>query len=300
MTAPTPASAHGARIHDLGYRGYDGPRLGEGGVTRALFVQGLRHAYGLGRSRRAKWLPVGILLVSLLPALVMVAVVAMTKLPTLPVDYARYPTVLQMVTSIFVAAQAPVVFSRDLRYRAITLYLARPLHRGSYVLARLASLFVAVLMVVGLPVVILYVGALLAGLPAGEHTRKALEALPGILVLTALLTVVGGVLASLATRRGMAIVAIIATLTMSSAVAGGLGAILSSGYSTAGIHPAWPGVLNPFSLAEGLGVWWFDQAPTGPPVQSTVDGVFYLVALVLTLLGGVAILLRRYAKAGAA
>lgn len=115
MTDPTPAPVsdhgHGARIHDLGYRGYDGPRLGEGGVARSLFVQGLRHAYGLGRSRRAKWLPVGILLVSLLPALVMVSVVAMTTISTLPVDYARYPTMLQMVTSIFVAAQAPVVFS---------------------------------------------------------------------------------------------------------------------------------------------------------------------------------------------
>ena len=39
-----------AVIHDLGYRPYDGPRLGERPVAWAFFVTGLRNCFGLGRS----------------------------------------------------------------------------------------------------------------------------------------------------------------------------------------------------------------------------------------------------------
>ena len=63
-----------ARIHDLGYRGYDGERLDGGAVARSLYVLGLRHAFGLGRSMKSRLLPLGLLAVSVLPALVMVAI----------------------------------------------------------------------------------------------------------------------------------------------------------------------------------------------------------------------------------
>ena len=48
-------------IHDLGYRPYAGPRLGEGPVAWSFFLTGLRNTYGLGRSGRSKVLPMGLL-----------------------------------------------------------------------------------------------------------------------------------------------------------------------------------------------------------------------------------------------
>ena len=132
-------------IHDIGYRHYDGPRLGESYVQRALFTDSLRGAYGLGRSARSKVMPMLLLAVMCLPAVVMVVVTSMIRADELPVAYRDYPFEFQVVVAIFVAGQAPVLVSRDLRYRVVPLYFARPLGRTAYVRAKLGAMLVAVL-----------------------------------------------------------------------------------------------------------------------------------------------------------
>ncbi|HTI30486.1 MAG TPA: ABC transporter permease, partial [Methylomirabilota bacterium] len=52
-------SATGA-IYDLGYRGYDGPRLGRRAAFATLFWASLRACFGLGRSGRSKVVPWGL------------------------------------------------------------------------------------------------------------------------------------------------------------------------------------------------------------------------------------------------
>ena len=52
-------------IHDIGYQRYTGPRLGRGYAVRSLYAHGLRTAFGLGRSAKAKifpWSVVGIVM----------------------------------------------------------------------------------------------------------------------------------------------------------------------------------------------------------------------------------------------
>lgn len=44
-------------IHDIGYQRYTGPRLGRRHVFGALYLHGLRTAFGLGRSAKAKIFP---------------------------------------------------------------------------------------------------------------------------------------------------------------------------------------------------------------------------------------------------
>ena len=44
-------------IHDLGYRRYDGERVGKSGSFLALYTQGLRAMFGLGRPAKAKIVP---------------------------------------------------------------------------------------------------------------------------------------------------------------------------------------------------------------------------------------------------
>ena len=60
-------------IYDIGYRGYDGPRLGRRHAFTTLFVQGLRATFGLGRSGRAKILPAFCLVLPAIVALIIVA-----------------------------------------------------------------------------------------------------------------------------------------------------------------------------------------------------------------------------------
>ena len=160
-------------IHDIGYRGYDGPREGTGVLVRSLYVTGVRHAFGLGRSGRSKVLPFLLLGLGALPAVIVVGVVTMIGLDELPVSYAAYLSQIQMLVTLFAAAQAPVLVSRDLRHRSIVLYLARPLSPALFALTRWASLATAIFIFTLLPTIVLYVGGLLAGLDTGEETRSS-------------------------------------------------------------------------------------------------------------------------------
>ena len=97
-------------------------------------------------------------------------------LDELPLDYARYASATQILLSIFVAAQAPVLFSRDLRHGSIALYLARPLSSAAYAVARWAALLAATLVFLLVPIIALYVGAVLAELDFWEQTEEAAKA----------------------------------------------------------------------------------------------------------------------------
>ncbi|NUP20114.1 MAG: ABC transporter permease, partial [Streptomyces sp.] len=121
------------RIHNIGYRSYDGPRLGRSYATRSLYSQSLRGAYGLGRSVKSKVLPMLLFVVMCVPAAIMVAVAVATKANDLPVGYTRYAIIMQAVISLYVASQAPQSVSRDLRFKTVPLYFSRPIETADYV-----------------------------------------------------------------------------------------------------------------------------------------------------------------------
>ena len=118
-------------------------------------------------------MPFLLLAMSVLPALIVVGVVVLTGLDSLPVSYADYTNQTQLLVSLFVAAQAPVLFSRDLRLRSIVLYLARPLSAPVFALMRWLSLTVALLLFMAVPTLLLFVGALLSGLDKSDQVTAA-------------------------------------------------------------------------------------------------------------------------------
>ena len=117
-------------------------------------------------------LPFVLLALNLLPAVIVGGVLAFAGLDELPIGYAEYASTTQVLLGIFVAAQAPVLFSRDLRHGTISLYLARPLRSSTYALSRWTSLLGATLVFLLLPILILYAVALLGELDVGEQTRR--------------------------------------------------------------------------------------------------------------------------------
>ena len=256
-------------IHDIGYRPYSGERLGEGKVAWSLFVTGLRNCYGLGRSARSKALPMILLGLMLLPALILVGVLVQAKqllgLNDQIVPYSTYPLTVQLLISVFVASQAPALVSRDLRFRTLTLYLARPLRRTTYVLVRMASLTAATFILIGLPLLLMYVGGLLADLPVGRESERIVQALVGALLLSGCLAGPAAVVAALTTRRGLAIAAIIVVLLVSFVVVSTIQGIgTENGHDTVAQSA---GVFSPYTLVNGLQVYLFDS-PTGPARSS--------------------------------
>ena len=221
MTSPEPtagparASGPGGVIHDIGYRHYSGERLERRYITRSLFTSSLRGAFGLGRSGRSKILPMLLAGAMVGTAVVIVAVINIGSLDSQPLPYSRFPLALQLVIAIFLAAQSPQLVSRDLRFRTITLYFARPLERIDYVTAKYAAMAAALYIITGLPLVVLYLGGLLAGLPFGRQTAEFAGGMLGLIVLSFLLAGIGLVFAALTPRRGFAVALVIVVVFLS-------------------------------------------------------------------------------------
>ena len=107
-------SATGA-IYDLGYQGYDGPRLGRRAAVATLFWASLRAAFGLGRSGRSKIVPWGLTAIMVVPAAVAGAIQAIAPGGLSPFSYDNYLWDLSPILALFVAAQAPELVSSDQR-----------------------------------------------------------------------------------------------------------------------------------------------------------------------------------------
>ena len=121
---------------------------------------------------------------------------------------------------VFVAAQAPAVVSRDLRFRVMSLYFSRPLERHRLRLAKYAAMTAAMFVLMALPLTILFVGALLAKLPLGEQLPDYLRSLGGAFLTALVLAGIGLVIAAVTPRRGLGVAAIIAVLAVLAGVQG--------------------------------------------------------------------------------
>jgi ABC-2 type transport system permease protein len=282
-------------IHDIGYRHYDGPRLGRGYLVRALFGQSLRGVYGLGRSAKSKVMPILLLVIMCLPALIIAAVVNGLHLRSVPLPYSRYAMVLLAVVAIFVAAQSPQLVSRDLRFRLTSLYFSRPLRRRDYVLAKYAAMVCALLVLLVAPLTILYGGAVLARLPVVAETRHYLLAVAGAVLFALVLAGVGLLIAAFTPRRGLGVAAVIAVLLVSySAVSVVQGIAADHGRTTLA---GYAGLFSPFTLVDGLQVWLLHaerSTPARPP--GTTGGLVFLATTGAVVAGSYALLLLRYRK----
>lgn len=294
------ADPTGGVIHDIGFRRYDGPRLGRGAVVRALVLETVRGVFGLGRPARSKVMPWTLIVILLAPPLVIALLILVTGGTELPVSYTAYPTSMQLVIALFVAGAAPYCFSRDLRHRTMPLYLSRPMLRSDYVLAKYAGLTLALLAVLALAQTLLLVGALLMRLDlAAQLTGWA-----GGLLHSALLAVVAAgvaaVIAALTPRRGLGVAAIITVLLVVSGVVQMLVSVTETrGFPTAATYLP---MLDPFALVDGLSTRMLGVASgIGYDYPPGVTGVVtYAAAALLLVTACLAVLVARYRKVGAA
>jgi ABC-2 type transport system permease protein len=294
VTDPSAVTPEGRSvIHDLGYRPYAGERLGGGAIVRSLFWTGLRNAFGLGRSGRSKVLPFVLLAMNLFPAVIAGGAMVLVGLPSLPIGYAEYASTTQVILGIFVAAQAPVLFSRDLRHGTLALYLARPLSATAYALARWTALLAATLVFLLLPILVLYLVALLGELDVSEQSGEAAVAVVLAVLLALSLSTVAALIASLSTRRGFAVVATIALLVVGNGVVSVVQEIAAQEGEPVVGEVA--GLLTPYSLYRGLMAAWTDATATTPP-SGTVMDVAYVMVLVVGAGLCVAGLLWRYQR----
>jgi ABC-2 type transport system permease protein len=299
-------------IHDIGYRHYDGPRLGRAYVLRSLFVNNLRAVYGLGRPAKAKVMPFLLFAAMLLPAVGSVAALALTKEPRALIRYSAYAIYLQALIAIFLATQAPVIASRELRFHVVPLYFSRPLGRFDYALAKYGALVTALFILLATPITLLYAGALATREPKkvtpgevpppklpsiGWHTAHYLEGLAGCVLFALVLAGLGLVVAAFTPRRGFGVASVIAVYLVSLTVVTIVQGISESQgkYSVAG----WAGIFTPFYMVDGVQVRLLGaQSSTPEPPPGQFGGVVFAVACAALIAACIGILYARFRKAG--
>jgi ABC-2 type transport system permease protein len=293
MSEPTtPAGA----IHDIGYRHYDGPRLGTSYIRRSLFIETLRGAFGLGRSARSKIMPFLLLSLMVLPAVVVGIVTGYFGFDELPMGYTEYVVNMQVAVTVFLGSQAPAIMSRDLRFRVAALYFSRPLSRQQYVQAKYAGMSAALLILTGLPLTLLLAGALLAELPLGEQLPDYLRSMAGAVVYAVVLAGIALVVAAMTPRRGVGVAAVVGVLLVLAGIQATVRALATEfGNDT---FSGYTGLLSPYSLVDGVVAGVLGADPTvgdGPP--GAVGAAVFTAAALLIVVGCYAALVARYRKA---
>ena len=285
-------------IHDIGFRHYDGPRLGRGWAFRSLLLETLRGAFGLGRPAKVKIMPWVLIGLFAVPAIVIVAVVILTGSDELPLSYTQYPIAMSLLVSLFLAGRAPYAVSRDLRDGIMPLYLSRPITRQDYVYAKLLGLAIAVWIFIATPVTVLFIGALLAKFPVKDQVLGWLGGIVMAAVLALLITSIALALASFTKRRGLGVAAVLATLVLLNGFTSVLVSVV--GMQANETTASYFAVLDPYLLVDGLCAAWLGVAPQNGFAEpdGAIGALFFTAVLVAVVAGTVGILLRRFKKVG--
>jgi ABC-2 type transport system permease protein len=250
-------------IYDIGYRRYDGPRLGRAHAFRVLFGRSLRWTYGIGRPGSAKVVPFGLAAFTFMPAIVIVGISGFFGARLRGFEGAGqlgasgFMNMVGTLLVFFVIAQGPELLGRDQRFGTLTLYFSRSLGRTDYALAKFLALTTALALMVLAPMVLILVGTLFtstdlaAGL--GEVLPKVLPALASTFGAAALLSSIALAIAAFTPRRAYAAGAIAAVLLILGGIADVL--VVRSGRVGSGSFAGvlqWAGLLDANALVDGL------------------------------------------------
>jgi ABC-2 type transport system permease protein len=288
-------------IYDLGYQGYDGPRLGRPAVALGLLIQTLRAAYGIGRGGRAKIVPFLMLGLSVLPAVLAVGIAALAAQAgagselddASPIRHDTYQNLTSTLVMLFCAAQAPELFGRDQRYGVLPLYFSRVLTRVDYTLARAAGLFLAILVITIVPQLILTLGAILAAPNPLTGLRDELPDIPRYLAVSLLASgLLGGVatvIAAWTPRRAYATAAIIAIFIIPPIVVALMAELAVGDLARVLV------LASPADILDGVNAVIFDAVSPNPTIiAANLPGWTYLVAAVAGTVACVVLVLRRF------
>jgi ABC-2 type transport system permease protein len=306
MTAPSTRTPTGS-IYDLGYRGYEGPRLGRRHAIAALFNHTVLSCYGIGRGGRAKIVPFILAGIAVLPAVVGVGLIALARqagaagdaiTELSPFRYESYFDSIAQIVALFCAAQAPELLGRDQRYSVLSLYFSRALERTDYALAKLGGFIVALLVLVLVPQAVIFVGLTLSSADIVEGLAENLpEVLPIVtqgVLLAALFGSLSLAIAAFTPRRAYATAAIIAAFIIPPIVSE------IAREATSRDVARWFVLASPPDVISATNAYVFDIRPDSATlVAARHPGELYVAIALVAAAICTLILLRRYQRIAA-
>jgi ABC-2 type transport system permease protein len=293
-------------IYDIGYRRYEGPRLGRGHAIRSLFSHSFRSTFGIGRGGRAKIAPIILGGIVLLPAIAIVGAMGMFAQFGVGQRFAtqspiRYDTYFgggfSTIVVLFCAAQAPELFGRDQRNGVLSLYFARALRRSDYALARIAGFVTALLVIHLAPQLLLFLGRVLLSPDIPQAVADDLPSVGPVLIQSFLASaLLGGLamtIAAFSPRRAYATAGIIALFTIPSVVSGVVAGLGSSDIAT------WLVLLSPTSVLDGTNSVLFNTSFSSDFFFIDLPDPVFIAVAVAGIVGSIAVTVRRFARIAA-
>jgi ABC-2 type transport system permease protein len=268
------AAAGDARIFESGYRPYRGPRLGVAHSVLALTRHTTERIMGLKRPARYKVLPFLAVAIAYLPAIAFVGMVAVIPngvnrfLRVIP-SPGYYYSFITAAILLFAAFAAPEALCPDKRSKFLGIYLASPLNRSTYLLAKAVSVVGVLLLVTLGPPLFLLIGlALQNDGPRGfaNFVGTTVQIVAAGVCLSLLIGAISLVAPSLTDRRAFASAGTILLVVGSGAIAG----ILVNGLGGPENLLALALDRLPFDLARRIFTIRGLPTPSGTPVPTYV------------------------------
>ena len=294
IETPRPAG----NIYDLGYRPYEGERLGRQYALVALFTYSFKAVFGLGRSGWNKVFPMGLAIMAILPAFLQLSFAALTPVDITLVEPQSYFSLVWWVVPLFAAVVTPEIIGRDHRNRTLPLYFSRTLSRFDYISAKVGALFVAIFLVLAAPQLFLLVGNAFGTDDVVGYLWDNLRDIPPILATSALaaafMSAISLAIASQTDRRGLATGAVIASVSIFTL----LGQILLATVPETGSLRAYTILVSPLDVLNGMTYFMFGATP--PPeaaiARTDLAGVVYLLATLAYTAVALAWVYRRFLR----
>lgn len=284
-------------IYDIGYRNYEGARLGRGYAFRTLYVHSLRSAFGLGRGGKALIIPWALFAVMVFPAVITVAVAGISGgMIKNIIDYHEIFAWDAMMLALFCAAQAPELVSRDQYHRTTPLYFSRAIRKPDYAAAKLLAMWTAVFVLMVTPLLVILMGRLALPADFGAAFREESKNFVAILGTPAACALLFGTmslaLASYLPRRGLASATVLGVFLITLPVV----AILMET-----LEAKWSVLLNPVFTVQGVIHHLFDQRHErgSPLAQADLPPEAYYGAVVAYAVVFALLLLNRYRRISA-
>jgi ABC-2 type transport system permease protein len=284
-------------VFDLGYKPYEGTRLGRSGAIRAMIKDGMRRVMGIRRKARRKVYPWTLVAFAVLPAVVFVGLAfslsAFSPDAESPFGgHAEYMGLTGAIVMLFLALAAPELLISDREEGVLSVYSSRPMTAWDYIGARAGALFAVVASFVLFPNILMYLGfAALDADGLGSALVGNLGDLGKVLMATTAYIVGYGapalLISTYAKRTGPAAGIYLAIMFGSAGFAEAFQDVNFTGarYGT---------LLSFLQHPEVIRSWVFDQTQTAAPINAGFEPWASLLVIILVAVISVILMYRRY------
>lgn len=190
----------GARILDRRYQRYTGPRKGQAHAVRRLTLHAFQRLLGLRRPAKYKIVPFAIGALCYLPSIAFIGISALLPQAEAVFSYGQLFGIISGLVGLFLITTAPGGLIADRSSKSLSLYLASPLDRNTYLLSHFMALVGTISLVTVGPPLLYLIGTAFQGLGP--------DGIVGLLATAGKIVLAGGMLATYFTALVMAVASI--------------------------------------------------------------------------------------------